>query len=481
MLVQGLVDQFFAKSKVTISTSENFNEFVFVANGKGINVPHREEFSKLLDKFPSRDRVLIDVTLESLDPLTITKEHLIEDLDELNSIVTISEEDEIYELKITIIKNELNSCFSVYSFSDFIKYLQGLTFENILLKFSCFLRKNNYIVFETLDGTKVKCNTQTIYFNCDPDSIKVNNEDRISTIDRRNGVSNFSNSLDILLLPDDFKLMHSSNLLINNFFNRLANFMSLVFIADNSTIIESNILDIKISGYRLINDRLDFSRYQYMESEIYEIYNWIYDGGNLSDKIGLARNIITLNYLAKDPKIVKENTFNSIKSSFAIYLKENVQQYIDVTSRMSEHLLNFSLKVNDVFKTFGNSFKSNNFMVITFFLSIIVFNSLSARNFSDMFTGDVTFISAVILLVSTAYLFVSIYLTYKEVSKFENDYNKLKSIYDGLLNPEDIKKIFDESFIKENVKYVMNKVIAFSIVWGIEIVFLAIAVFFLSR
>ena len=62
--------------------------------------------------------------------------------------------------------------------------------------------------------------------------------------------------------------------------------------------------------------------------EIVKIYNWIYEGGNTTDKAIIARNIISLHCKYSSILNLDGKTFSSIQSNFNLYQKDNVDRYL---------------------------------------------------------------------------------------------------------------------------------------------------------
>lgn len=456
---------------------ETIYRFESKINSAAIKIPDKNELLKAINSFPSNDELYIDLFIEESDVLTIDKNNLDEDLEEIHRKLKFEKDLSKVEMKMKIIKKGNKSEVSIYLWNTFIEGLYKSNLELILKDFNDLLSRNDKIYFEVLDETEVAFYSKSLIFNSKNE--QHSNLDRKKLINKRNEVSNLLNFPDMSLLPSDFFLLKESNdSNINYFFEKLTGVMSLIFISDISSIENSDELHFKINGYKLINETLKFRDLCLGMDEIYEIYEWIFHEGTISDKVGLARNVISLNYKSEDQNfLLKSNTFNSIKSGYSIYLKENVQQYIEVTNKMSEYLIDLTMKANDVIKNFGSSFRNNNLIVASFFLSVIVFNSLSARQFTDIFSGEILGIAVVILFVSMFYLFASIYMIKEQIKKFESDYMHIKKIYKDLLNPGDLKKIFNNEYLNTNIDYVKKKIIAFSIVWGTEILGFTILLF----
>jgi len=61
-----------------------------------------------------------------------------------------------------------------------------------------------------------------------------------------------------------------------------------------------------------------------------EIFDWVYTDGNYTDKIGLARNLISIHLKNDNLLTLDEGTIHSLESGYDIYLKDNVKQYIEI-------------------------------------------------------------------------------------------------------------------------------------------------------
>ena len=73
-----------------------------------------------------------------------------------------------------------------------------------------------------------------------------------------------------------------------------------------------------------------FFKYEKIYDEFYKIYRWIFQDSNEYDKIELTRHVISIHCKYSDILNIDEKTFLSIKSNYNIYLKENVDKYIEL-------------------------------------------------------------------------------------------------------------------------------------------------------
>lgn len=103
-----------------------------------------------------------------------------------------------------------------------------------------------------------------------------------------------------------------------------------------STIIGYKSVKLKLNMY------LKFDQTHVIKT--YELFNWIYRESNTTDKLGIFRNITSL-FLTEDAD-ANPNTFlkhiidisSSTKSSFDVYLKENIKLYFEQRKKIEDFL-----------------------------------------------------------------------------------------------------------------------------------------------
>ena len=101
---------------------------------------------------------------------------------------------------------------------------------------------------------------------------------------------------------------------------------------------------------------------------------------------------------------IDEKTFLSIKSNYNIYLKENVDKYIELKNKLTEFIMNTSNQINDVIGNFIGNFEKNIVAFITFILGTIIANVVSDSPLDNILTKDVITIILAILAGSLVYL-----------------------------------------------------------------------------
>ncbi|GIP52912.1 hypothetical protein [Paenibacillus vini] len=465
------------------ATIENFHEIKISSYSKSIIQPSLHDLEQVLNSFPVRDRVTIDVCIDELDPVTYNPSKQTRDfIEELNDIVSIKDENSNIKFIFSVRKVINNNILSVYDLSLFTEYLESQSLSGLFFSFNEIVTVHNHVHFELLNDTST-FHTHTFQFA--PSGSGIRNQvlpnERNTITEKHTEICNFLNASEYCLIPDDFYLKGQAPDKIMAVFNKLCTVLAIIFISDISKIVGENELYFRINGYKMIQNNLHYNSLSKPNvSELYAIYNWIYNEGNLSDKVGLSRNILTLNY--QEDKVIKDTTYASIRSGYEIYLKKNIEQYIEVKNKVSEFLMNMSYKSSEIVSSFSNSIKSNNTVFLTFFMSVIVFNALSTGKINLIFTGEIQALSYAILCISFLFLIASLIYIYEATNRFKKQYMNLKSMYADIIEENDLRNIFNNDQVhKDDLKYIFHKTLLYAVYWFFEIVILFIAILVASN
>lgn len=450
---------------------ENSNYAEFSINQNSISMPSIDELRRCVSRFSSRDKVSLSITFDRGNSICLGNLEETEDfIEELSDFIDSDEEDD-YDVfvKVEIQKRIENNELSIYSIDSFVENLISQTCVkklDVLHKITGD-EETSYIIFRCCD-IEESFGSKTFYFCPEEEQNYLESIDRKTLIKKRDKVSSFYQAGQWKFVPEDFRLSDSTGFSkLDSLFNRLTTFFSIVYISRSSSI-ENDILEFKIDGYKYVSGRLDFTNANQIEGykEAFDIYDWIYNGGNFLDKVGLSRNIISLSAVDGNIEKIENKTLASILSGYDIYLKQNVQQYINFKNKATEFLFDMSQKTSQIIDDFASSFKSNLMLIITFFVSVVVINSISGKSenpFSNVFTKDISYISIALLIISVVYLFISIVFVQKEIKRFDDNYNRFKNSYRDILDPNDIEKIFDgdsrhesdQSYMKFRMKWIL--------------------------
>lgn len=161
----------------------------------------------------------------------------------------------------------------------------------------------------------------------------------------------------------------------------------------------------------------------------YKIFIWIYldnHSSNISDKIGLSRNVISLHTNDNNILNVSGDIYTSVKSNFDIYLKENVQRYLEVKNQVSNFMYDMSLKAESYSNSFADIFKTNILIFLSYFLSMVVVTAIDKGKFINMFSIEVTTVTLIILTISFFYKKLAAKELNEKIIRFKKKYELLK-------------------------------------------------------
>lgn len=294
---------------------------------------------------------------------------------------------------------------------------------------------------------------------------------RESTITKRNKSCHFTNDSDYKFMPDDFKLLtQCPDPVISEKFNRLMLVFVLIYLCDYSEIIvkEESYLDYKMKGYRLISNRIKLDSITSLGAdELYGIYDWVYNQGNFIDKIGLAKNIISIHMTGDDFTTLSKGALRSIESGYDIYLKENVKQYIEIKNKISELLISQADKASDITKNMFATLKTSFWSLVSFFVTSVLVKILSAKGEDAVIiSGEIVVLMVVFTVFSFIYLFLSECEVREEKTRLFDRYTTIKDRYKDLLNENDLNKIIDVSALKtKDETYIQRRRKAYRWVW----------------
>ncbi|MEN4804405.1 hypothetical protein [Pantoea agglomerans] len=294
---------------------------------------------------------------------------------------------------------------------------------------------------------------------------------RESTITKRNKSCHFTNDAHYKFMPDDFKLLTlCPDPVVSEKFYRLMLVFVLIYLCDYSEIIvnDESYLDYKMKGYRLISNRIKLDSISSLGAdELYGIYDWVYNQGNFIDKIGLAKNIISIHMTGDDFTTLSKGALRSIESGYDIYLKENVKQYIEIKNKISEMLISQADKASEITKNMFATLKTSFWSLVSFFVTIVLVKILSAKNEDTVIiSGEIVILMVVFTVFSFIYLLLSEHEVREEKTRLFDRYTTIKDRYKDLLNENDLNKIIDtDNLISKDEVYIQRRRKAYRWIW----------------
>ncbi|CAM0556567.1 hypothetical protein EHLJMEHL_01655 [Vreelandella titanicae] len=383
--------------------------------------------------------------------------------------------DSEYELELKINKNNVDKSVSIYFVDQFSDYLTSISLLDVINLISINFEES--LVFEVFSKIK-KFGSKTIQFTesgkdeTDLNSFELLNvrQNKLSLLFENATTSNFA----IDLLPDDFYLITKSSYeKINKIFIDISSLLSIVFISNSSSFEKDGSFLYKISGYKTISESLTTIDYKTSTCDIlYKIYAWSYEGGNSSDKIGLVRNVLSIHLDSNDRVKIDNEVWQAIQSNYQIYLKDNVQSYLEIKNKIGEFVIESSARTYSMADEILSSFKNSIFVFVTFFLTVVVVNGLKDTGGESIFSDVYLAIVIILCIISLVWR----KMTIKQVLKqFESASATVKQIlklnYSKVLMQSEIDECIDP-VVSTNRIYLKEQVDSYSRWWlGIILVF----------
>lgn len=402
-----------------------------------------------------------------------TEEFISNIADEIENV-----DDERLNFKIEINKAKSDT-ISVYDFNTFAEFWETSDIISILNFLVKRISHYDFTFFKFLDGTKDVFYSHRLGFGVSSQPVYPTSFDR--RIVRE--YCHFGNAEAFPCEPNDFFLLKrpDSENSIASKLDILAKLFCIIGIYD-ITSIASKQLFYKLNGYKCHSGTLSISDINNSSLNCYlEIFNWIYASeGNISDKIGLARNIISI-YLQSDSVDIPQSVCDSIYSGYKTYLQENLNKYIDIRGKITEELTWISQKSGELAEGYLGNYQKMIFAFLTFFLTVLILQILQTNGIGSLFTKDVTMICYAFLLIAVVVMIFSLIDLNRGKRRLQHKYENLKRRYEDLLIPRDIENILhnDEEFNYE-MNFIKKRRKQYTWMWIISIFILFITVFLLS-
>lgn len=352
-------------------------------------------------------------------------------------------------IELKIYKRNVENHISIYQMKEFVTYLKNIALTDFLSLFSKYLKP--YIIFELQNDESVFYHSQSVVFvskNIDNPQIKrldIEQKEKILMLEKDLCCYDFPK---YELIPEEFYFYDCEDNEIRQLFDKVLAFLCFLSIFDYIKIDESS-FSFRLNGFKTLkndfnlNSLVNFPIDIQNNKELYKIYKWIYTDGNTSDKINIARNIISLNLSQENLKL-EQNVFDAIKSNYRIYEKENVERYLSVRKEISELLITLQNEINLIVDGFVNDFKKNIITILSLFISVIVVNVISNDDFIRGFSNNIILLIFGFLFISLCYLFYSRWELNQKTKLYEKHYVQIKQRYSNILSELELQGIFED-------------------------------------
>lgn len=424
------------------------------------------EVKELLKEYPKRDLFNMcikssdndffniinnDGKLEYTGPDYIVKNNNIDEiLDNFNRLRVI--EDKI-EIKIKIEKDYKCGIISIYSLDNFIDWLLNKDIYEMMALFSSIYKSIDNLTFISYDK-EVEIITETLQIISDKGLIKQKSINRQSILDSRLDITNIQ-KMEINIIPEDFniKKYRYKNHELERRLDCIRDILSIIYIADVSLIGEE-FSEFRINGYKSSDFKIFYNDVQKRSKndQLYDIYRWIYNDGNLIDKSTIARNIVSLHCRYQSILDLDAENLNSIKTNYSYYLKTNTDEFLEEKKNLRLSIIEEGKLLSEALYGFIASMRKNLLAYFTFLATLIISNTLADQKFKDIFTFEIVQIIALVILGSFLFLIASNVEVKHKRTRITDYVDDLIIGYGIMLGEENVRKIIDNVKSYKNVE-----------------------------
>lgn len=189
------------------------------------------------------------------------------------------------------------------------------------------------------------------------------------------------------------------------------------------------------------------------------------------DKAIISRNIISLHCKQIPISRLDENVIYSIESSYSLYLRKNVEQYLELKNKVAEFINDNVAKTGEYGMQLLEKFKTNLIAIFGFLFSVVLANIVSDQPLDNIFTKDIILIMEIVLCASLLYFFICNMQLGYEVKKVKDSYKLLKSNYEDILEKEELRRIFkDDKMMNDMQEEIKQKRRFFACIWIISLI-----------
>lgn len=451
-----------------LEVEENF-EFVSISfESLDLSLPNtRATINEAFEFVNQRDIYTISIIIDDCDPIVLNTNSEYDNFKaESDSAFGIKEESSFVRFQIQINKSFSHNTTSIYFIEELTHYIENLSFLGIFHKLNEFFQ-NEIICFESqIEDIHIK--TSSIAFIKGKKHLNHSVIDRKARIEKTRNLSFCELFSRYLFIPEDFHILESDKKYakIETIFHRLEQALSIIFLFDIVEIKDNQFI-YKLNGHKSIIQRVNIYDINLSSHKTYyKIYEWAYVDGNVIDKVGLARNVLSL-YVNTSDLHIESSVIDSIQSNHKMYLRGNLKQYIDIRNKISEQLFEFKNKADKVVDGFVDSFKKTLISVVSFYASVILIRVLSkSSDFTNIFTGEIFLLSTFFVIVAFLILLASRWELKEQIKRYQESYLNLKTRHLDLLDQNDIDLILnnDKDF-NDNILYINNKKEVYNRCW----------------
>ena len=464
--ILSIANLFGESSQGSINLKEDFQQFECSCSLKLTRTPAKESLLYALPHISERYTWRLGLLNDNGDYLFDLRPR--EDVGEnYNADLLQPYNDTDVRLIYTIDKTKKDNVLTVYDHRVFLEYIKELYVTQFIsvLKYNLEIWSEEHEHFITNSIAVIKKGNEI-------PQLKGNSNNRLRTDECREHCQ-WNNKLSDLL-PEDVRITQRDEVgELAKLFDQMCLLLSAIYVADFSSV-DNNGIKLRLSGFKMMVIEATSSKLSSLifdadsVDQWYMIYDWCYTGGYTTDRLSIARNLITLNCPQTNDLTLNASTHDAIKSNFKIFEKDNVRQYIKVRNEVSKTLLDLQERVNSIVESFTGDFRKSVVGLGTFFLTLVVVRVVGNGDWAGVFTTQIVALSFIFILLSAVILIYSRQAMDKKEKLFSKQYQQLRHRYEALLSEEELDELFkdvDPNVVESHSNYIQWQKKVYTWIW----------------
>lgn len=360
------------------------------------------------------------------------------------------EKDDLRRIVVKIAKAPHDERVSIYDKEAFLNHLNSRTLNQIIyILNNCISKQNRIFEIQGDFANIVAGNVAFVSKNFVP-ILSSPITDRLSVIQRANQAGCCESIMNDVIPSDLFVIENHGDAGYIKLLNKVAILYTTCFLFDYVKSSDTQ-FEYKLNGFKSFSDSIESAGIGTIDIDIlssrqyYEIFLWVYRGGNTLDKLVIARNIISLNLIDEKRLSISDKTIDAIISNYRIYEKENVKLYINIRNDISKQLRDYQKEVIKIVDEFDGDFKKIFFTFLTFIFTSVIIRSLSKNShMTPIIPDEIILLLGLYCILSFLYFLYSKHVLDEKIKLIDTQYSKTRRFYNEVLSENEQIEFFDD-------------------------------------
>lgn len=337
---------------------------------------------------------------------------------------------------------------SVYDIAALSRYLADSPTQSVAAALAT--RFGDRLCFECQTDV-VRGGTRTIHWVPRGETLAL---DLVPAEDREQAIALFRESAhtDLTLAPvtpEDVAIRTPTGMTeVDAFMRRLAVLVSAAFLA-NHCWFKGEAFHYRLIGYKVVEGQGQLVDLLPSHDALVRMARWCYSAGGQSDKIGLARNVISIYATSLGDLAGRAEIWHGLMSNYQIYLKHNVENYLALKGRLSDMLMDASARTQTLAGTILDALRNGIYVLLTFVLTVVVVNAVKDMSVTAVFSVPYIIIALIVSGLLTAWVAAA---AWHAVREYDSGAEALRMVvrenYGAVLAPEELTRALDPAMVR---------------------------------